>query len=69
MASTAVDQLPPGAAVDSQFRRKSVAAIELKDDHGRRRTVHLEELSEADRELAEKFGYNPVNCQLHSSMK
>ncbi|KAF2100853.1 amino acid transporter [Rhizodiscina lignyota] len=43
-----------------ELRRNSVGAIELTDDHGRRRTVQLEELSAADRELAEKFGYKPV---------
>lgn len=45
-----------------EHRRKgSVAAIELTDDKGRRRTVQLDELNAADRELAEKFGYKPVS--------
>jgi hypothetical protein len=44
-------------------RKNSVQAVELTDDKGRRRTVHLDELSEADRELAEKWGYKPVRCQ------
>jgi hypothetical protein len=42
------------------IRRKSRGTIEIQDDHGRRKTVQLEELSEADRALAEKFGYKPV---------
>jgi hypothetical protein len=51
----------PGAGLNApELRRGSVGVIELKDEHGRRRTVQLEEMSEADRELAEKFGYNPV---------
>jgi hypothetical protein len=41
-------------------RQGSAAAIEIQDSSGRRRTVQLEELSAADRELAEKFGYKPV---------
>jgi len=42
-------------------RRASVGAIELRDEKGRRRTVQLEDLNAADRELAEKFGYKPVS--------
>jgi hypothetical protein len=42
-------------------RQKSVAAIELVDDHGRRKTVHLDDMTEADRALAEQFGYKPVS--------
>ncbi len=46
-------------------RKGSVGAIELRDEKGRRRTVQLEELNAADRELAEKFGYKPVRlCTL-----
>lgn len=45
---------------NEDLRRNSVGAIEITDDHGRRRTVQLEELNAADRELAEKFGYKPV---------
>jgi len=41
-------------------RKGSVGTIELRDDKGRRRTVQLDELNPADRELAEKFGYKPV---------
>lgn len=42
------------------LRKRSVAAIELEDGSGRRNTIQIEDLSEADRALAEKFGYNPV---------
>jgi hypothetical protein len=42
-------------------RQKSVAAIEVVDDKGHRKTVHLEDLTEADRALAEQFGYKPVS--------
>lgn len=41
-------------------RKGSVGVIELRDEKGRRRTVQLDELNAADRELAEKFGYKPV---------
>jgi hypothetical protein len=43
-----------------ELRRRSHGVIELQDEKGRRRTVQLEELNEADRALAEKFGYKPV---------
>lgn len=43
------------------LRNRSHGVIELQDDKGRRRTVQLDELSAADRELAEKFGYKPVS--------
>lgn len=41
-------------------RHGSVGQIEITDDKGRRKTVQLDELTSADRELAEKFGYKPV---------
>jgi len=41
-------------------RRRSTGVIELTDDKGRRKTVQLDELNEADRALAEQFGYKPV---------
>jgi hypothetical protein len=41
-------------------RKQSVGAIQIPDKSGQLRTVHLEEMTDADRELAEKFGYNPV---------
>jgi hypothetical protein len=55
--------IEPGHAAED-LRRRSHGVIELQDDKGRRRTVQLEELSEADRALAEKFGYKPVCCKL-----
>ncbi len=48
-------------------RKGSAAAVELTDERGRRRTVQLDMLSDADRELAEKFGYNPV-CAPHPTV-
>lgn len=42
------------------LRRRSLGSVELQDAQGRRRTVDLNELTEADRELAAKFGYKPV---------
>jgi len=41
-------------------RRSSIGAVEIQDQSGRRHTVQLDELSDADRELAAKFGYKPV---------
>lgn len=46
-------------APNQGLRHRSVASIEAAYG-GRRQTVHLEDLSAADRELAEKFGYKPV---------
>ncbi|KAI1620020.1 amino acid permease-domain-containing protein [Exophiala viscosa] len=42
------------------LRQGSVSRVEIRDDHGRRKTVALEELNEADQALAGKFGYQPV---------
>ncbi|KAJ9641647.1 polyamine transporter tpo5 [Knufia peltigerae] len=44
---------------ESDLRRHSVGMVEIQDSHGRR-TVQLDELSAADRALAEQFGYKPV---------
>jgi hypothetical protein len=65
MTSTAFEggQLAPGDLDNAQIRRKSKGVIELKDEHGRRRTIQVDELTAADRELAEKFGYNPVGLE------
>ena len=57
MATTQADTLNP---VDSEVRRRSVGTIEINAPGGRRKTVQLDDLSAADRELAEKFGYRPV---------
>ncbi|KIW04572.1 uncharacterized protein PV09_04322 [Verruconis gallopava] len=53
MASTALE-----SGIPVTPRRGS--AIEIRDEHGRRKTVQLDELGEADRILAERFGYKPV---------
>jgi hypothetical protein len=45
---------------EGSLRRNSVGLLEIQDAHGRRRTVQLDELSAADRALAEQFGYKPV---------
>jgi hypothetical protein len=45
---------------DLRQRKQSVGAIQITDKAGQKHTVHLDELTEADRELAEKFGYQPV---------
>ncbi|KIW49180.1 hypothetical protein PV05_10880 [Exophiala xenobiotica] len=45
---------------EGNLRRNSVGMLEIQDSHGRRRTVQLDELSAADRALAEQFGYKPV---------
>jgi len=50
----------PGDYNEAVLRKRSVGNIELQDSKGRRRTVQLEDLTDADRELAEKFGYKPV---------
>ncbi|KAF2431328.1 amino acid transporter [Tothia fuscella] len=52
--------IPADHQAELRHRQPSHGAIELQDDKGRRRTVQLDELSEADRVLAEKFGYKPV---------
>ena len=63
MATTGTDIIQQPTFVE---RKGSVGAIELRDDKGRRRTVQLDELNAADRELAEKFGYKPVRlCFIH----
>jgi hypothetical protein len=53
---------PDQAAAD--LRRRSHGVVELQDDKGRRRTVQLDELNDADRALAEKFGYKPVRPEV-----
>jgi len=53
----------------SELRRRSVAAVELQDSNGRRRTVQLDELNAADRELAEKFGYKPVRLYNRNTLQ
>lgn len=52
--------LQPPTEAGQQMRRRSNGTIEMTDDKGRRKTVQLDELNEADRALAEQFGYKPV---------
>jgi hypothetical protein len=44
-------------------RQQSVGAIQITDKSGQKKTVQLEEMTDADRDLAEKFGYQPVSCK------
>jgi hypothetical protein len=44
-----------------EMRKRSVGAVELKDAHGRKRTIDLAQLNEEDLALAEQFGYHPVS--------
>lgn len=41
-------------------RRRSVGSVEVQGTDGRKRSVALDDLTDADRALAEKFGYKPV---------
>ena len=50
----------------AQLRKGSVGAIEI-DDHGRRRTIDVADLNEADLALAQQFGYHPVSNSASSS--
>lgn len=53
-------QPPNEATLGDNMRRRSNGTVEMTDDKGRRKTVQLDDLSEADRALAEQFGYKPV---------
>jgi hypothetical protein len=46
---------------ESTVRRRSI--VEIGGPDGRRKTVDLSELSDADRQLAEEFGYKPVSTK------
>lgn len=46
---------------DPNLRQRNSVAVELRDGQGKTRTVQLDELSDEDRALAEKFGYKPVS--------
>lgn len=59
--STAID--------DPSFRKDSVPAIEIQDGQGRRRTVQLSDLNDADKQLAAEFGYKPVGHAFQSHDK
>jgi hypothetical protein len=45
---------------DLRQRKKSVGLIEISGPDGRKRTLNLQDLSDADAQLAAQFGYNPV---------
>jgi hypothetical protein len=44
----------------SDGRKRSIIA-ETEDSQGRRKTIYLEHLNDADRALIEQFGYKPVS--------
>ena len=48
---------------DSTLRRRSIGTVEINGPDGRRKTVDLSELNDADRQLAEQFGYKPVRTR------
>jgi hypothetical protein len=47
---------------DSVFRqrKKSVGIVEINGPDGQHKTIRVEDLSDADAQLATQFGYNPV---------
>lgn len=45
---------------DLRHRKKSVGVVELQSSNGQATIVNLGELTDADAELAAKFGYKPV---------
>ena len=45
---------------DMHRRKESMTAVEIIGPGGQRRSVAVEDLSEADRALAAEFGYKPV---------
>ena len=45
---------------DTSLRKRSIGTLEINGPDGRRKTVQLDEMSAADRALAEQFGYKPV---------
>ena len=51
------DQLAPP---EMRQRKQSVGTVELQGPNGQVKTVALEEMTEADRQLAAEFGYKPV---------
>ena len=56
-------------AEDAGMRKRSVGGIEMNTADGRRATVDLNDLSLADRELAEKFGYKPVSARYNKGIR
>lgn len=51
--------------VAEQLRKRDVGAVEITDAHGRRKTIDVADLNEADLALAEQFGYHPVTIDQH----
>lgn len=49
-----------GSEEGARHRKKSVGLVEINGPDGQRRTVNLEDLNDADAQLAAQFGYNPV---------
>jgi hypothetical protein len=45
---------------DVRHRKKSVGLVEINAPDAQRRTINLQDLSDADAQLAAQFGYNPV---------
>lgn len=45
---------------DSAIRRRSLGSVEIADGHGGKKVMNMNDMSEADRALAEQFGYKPV---------
>lgn len=45
---------------DLQRRKESITSVEIRGPGGQRKSVAVEDLSEADRALAAEFGYKPV---------
>lgn len=55
-------EVAPGTApeVHHEGRKKSVGLVEIHTPGGQTKRVNLEEMSDADAQLAAQFGYNPV---------
>lgn len=47
-------------ATDFRQRKKSIGLVDVVGIDGQRRVLNLEELNDADAQLASQFGYNPV---------
>lgn len=50
-----------------EMRKRSVGTVERADNgRGRRSTIAVQDLNEADRALAQEFGYQPVSIAQRS---
>jgi len=58
MAETLHDSVLQDAEL--RHRKKSVGFVEINGPNGEKKTINLQDLSEADAQLATQFGYNPV---------